>query len=249
VTGRKRQIFDVIPAIDLRGGRVVRLEEGDFGRERVYSDDPAAVATAFAAAGTGWVHVVDLDGARTGERRHGSAIVAIRRALPLTTRLQVGGGLRSAEALAAALAGGADRVVVGTAALEDEAVVRAAIDRHGADCIAVALDVRDGRAVGHGWERAGTGQPVDQALEALGKVGVTTFVVTAIERDGLLRGPALGLLERLVGLTDADVIASGGIATIDDILATRAVGCSGAIVGRALYDGRLDLTEALVAVA
>jgi phosphoribosylformimino-5-aminoimidazole carboxamide ribotide isomerase len=245
---RKSSAFSVIPAIDLRAGRVVCLSEGDFDREQVYADHPADVAAAFGAAGATWVHVVDLDGARAGERRQTAAIGVVHRALPPTTRLQVGGGIRSKIGLGETLAAGADRVVLGTVALEDPGLVRHAVEQHGADRIAVALDVRDGLAVGHGWIRGAAGRPVEDALEALDSAGVRTFVVTAIARDGLLGGPDLNLLGRLLGLTDAAVIASGGIATIDDLRATRAIGCSGAIIGRALYDGRIDLAEALAAV-
>jgi phosphoribosylformimino-5-aminoimidazole carboxamide ribotide isomerase len=248
VSARKSAEFFVIPAIDLRAGRVVRLTEGDFDRERVYSDDPAAVARGFGAAGAEWVHVIDLDGAQSGERRHTALIRTIRRALPTATRLQVGGGIRSEAAFEETVAAGADRVVLGTAALEDAGLVAGLIRRHGADRAAVALDVRDGQAVGHGWVPGAAGQPVEDAIEKLGAAGIRTFVVTAIDRDGLLGGPDLVLLERLLNLTDAAVIASGGIATKEDLEATRRIGCNGAIVGRALYDGRIDLREALAAL-
>ncbi|HEX5823602.1 MAG TPA: 1-(5-phosphoribosyl)-5-[(5-phosphoribosylamino)methylideneamino] imidazole-4-carboxamide isomerase [Candidatus Limnocylindrales bacterium] len=243
-----RKRFDVIPAIDLRAGRVVRLQEGDFDREQVYANEPAAIAAAFGTSGAGWVHVVDLDGARAGERRQVGSIAAIRRELPRTTRLQVGGGIRTMATLAETLAAGADRVVLGTAALIDPGLVRRSIQRHGADRIAIALDVRDGLALGHGWVPGAAGEPVEAAVEKLAGAGVATFVVTAIDRDGLLGGPDLALLERLLALTDAAVIASGGVATIADLLATRSLGCAGAIVGRALYDGRIDLAEAFAAV-
>jgi len=248
VAARKPAEFAVIPSIDLRGGRVVRLREGDFDREQVYGDAPADVAVGFVAAGASWVHVVDLDGARAGERRQSEAIGAIREALRPAVRLQVGGGIRSAADVADTLATGADRVVLGTAAVEDSNLVTEVIERHGRDRIAIAVDVRDGQAVGRGWVRGAPGQPVERMIETLERIGVATFVVTAIDRDGLLGGPDLALLERLVDLSEADVIASGGIATIDDLKATRAIGCKGAIVGRALYDGRIDLAEALAAV-
>ena len=245
---RKGSAFQVIPAIDLRAGRVVRLEKGDFNRERIYAEDPTEVARGFATAGARWIHVVDLDGARTGERMDPGNIAAIREAIPPPVRLQVGGGIRSAGAIAEILASGAGRVVLGTSALENPDMVQAAITEHGEDRIAVALDVRDGRAVGHGWVPGDDGSPVAEALEQMESRGVRTFIVTAIDRDGLLGGPDLQLLERLVRRTRSDVIASGGIATIDDLRATRAIGCRGAIVGRALYDGSLDVSAALAAV-
>jgi phosphoribosylformimino-5-aminoimidazole carboxamide ribotide isomerase len=248
VAKRKASEFLVVPAIDLRAGQVVRLREGDFDREQVYGDDPAAVAAGFAAAGARWVHVVDLDGARAGERRHTAAIQAIRDALPAGVRLQVGGGIRSHTAIDVTLAAGADRVVLGTAAIQEPDLAKQAVNRHGNDRIAAALDVRDGLAVGHGWVRGAPGRPAHDAITALSEAGVATFIVTAIDRDGLLGGPDLSLLERLIALTGADVIASGGIATIDDLKATKEIGCSGAIVGRALYDGRIDLAVALSAL-
>jgi phosphoribosylformimino-5-aminoimidazole carboxamide ribotide isomerase len=248
VSARKSPGFCVIPAIDLRAGHVVRLKEGDFDRERIYSDDPGAVARGFVAAGAEWVHVVDLDGARAGERRQTDSIRRIRRALPAATRLQVGGGIRSEPAFEETVATGADRVVLGTAALEDPGLVAGLIQGYGAERVAVALDVRDGNAVGHGWLRGVAGQPVEDAIATLDSTGVRTYVVTAIDRDGLLGGPDLVLLERLLNLTDAAVIASGGIATKEDLEATRRIGCSGAIIGRALYDGRIDLAEALAAL-
>jgi phosphoribosylformimino-5-aminoimidazole carboxamide ribotide isomerase len=254
VSVRQPSTFDLYPAIDLRGGRVVRLRQGDFAREQVYHDDPAGVAIRFAAAGAAWLHVVDLDGARAGESIQSRAIAAIADATRQTRadrvlRLQVAGGLRNGDAISAALAAGATRVVIGTAALAADAVVADAIARHGTDRIAIALDVRDGIAVGDGWVAGAAGEPVDSAIGRLSELGVETFIVTAIERDGLLGGPDLGLLGRAIRGTDAAVIASGGVASVADLLAVRAIGCAGAIVGRALYDGRIDLADALAVLA
>ena len=246
----QRQRFDLFPAIDLRGGRVVRLRQGDFDREQVYSEDPVTVAAGFAASGARWIHVVDLDGARSGEPRQAATVGAIVEAAPKQgTRIQVAGGLRTVAAISAALETGARRVVIGTAALSDPSVVDAALERHGAERVAVALDVRDGLAVGDGWVAGAPGQPVDTALQRLANRGVTTFAVTAIDRDGLLGGPDLGLLERCVGQTGAAILASGGIRSIADLQAVRAIGCAGAIVGRAIYDGGLDLGDALASLS
>jgi phosphoribosylformimino-5-aminoimidazole carboxamide ribotide isomerase len=240
--------FDLLPAIDLRHRRVVRLMEGDFARETAYSDDPAAVAEAFAAAGATWLHVVDLDGARTGVPGNAGVVSAIVGSVAGRTRVQLGGGLRTDAAVEAALATGCARVVVGTAALDDPAFVGALVRRHGPDRIAVALDVRDGLAVGEGWRSGAPGLPVLDAATRITDEGVATLVVTAIRRDGRLEGPDLDLLERLVGHGRGRILASGGISSIDDVLATRRVGCAGAIVGRALYEGRLDLGQALAAL-
>ena len=239
--------FDILAAIDLRGGRVVRLEQGDFARETAFADDPVAAATAFAAAGARWLHVVDLDGAQTGIPAHGAVIGRILAAAP-TVAIEVAGGLRSEAAVDQMLDSGASRAVIGTAALQDPLLAGRLVDRHGAARIAVALDVRDGLAVGHGWASDQPGINVDRALLDLAAAGVTTFEVTAIDRDGLLGGPDLALYERLVALDAGGVIASAGVRSIDDLVALRELGCRGAIIGRALYDGRLDLAEAVTAL-
>lgn len=240
--------FAVLPAIDLRGGRVVRLEQGDFERETSFSDDPVAVATGFAEAGGKWLHVVDLDAARSGASDHAGVIAAIVDAVGDRIAVEVAGGLRTAEAVAAVLDRGAFRAVVGTAALEAPGFVGSLVATHGAERIAVALDVRDGLAVGHGWRLGAPGTPVEAALRALAGVGVTTFEVTAIDRDGTLGGPDLALYAQLVAIGHGSIIASAGITSIEDLAAVRSVGCVGAIVGRALYDGRLSLHAALSAM-
>jgi phosphoribosylformimino-5-aminoimidazole carboxamide ribotide isomerase len=244
--------FEVIPAIDLRGGAVVRLAQGRFDRQRVYSTDPAAVARGFARAGARTIHVVDLDAAVSGGGRSTAVLEAIAAAVAgsdRAPRIQAAGGIRDAETAAATLNAGANRVVLGTAALRDPAFVANLVDRHGPDHVAVALDVRDGAAVGDGWvETAGTAS-LDVAARSLVDAGVTTFIVTAIDRDGLLGGPDLALLRRVLELTGRDVIASGGIASIDDLRRVRDAGCAGAIVGRAIYDGAIDLRDAIAALA
>jgi phosphoribosylformimino-5-aminoimidazole carboxamide ribotide isomerase len=241
--------FDLLPAIDLRGGRVVRLRQGDFGRETAYSDDPAAVAVGFVDRGARWLHVVDLDGARGGAPAHGEAIAEIVAAVGERAAVEVAGGLRTAEAVAAVLAAGAGRAVIGTAALLDRTFVAALVDRHGPDRLAVSLDVRAGMAVGEGWVDGAAGIPVRPAMAGLADAGVRWFEVTAIDRDGTLRGPDLELLAILAGDRPVSIIASGGIASTADIRAVREIGCAGAIVGRALYDGTLDLEAALATVS
>jgi phosphoribosylformimino-5-aminoimidazole carboxamide ribotide isomerase len=237
--------FQLLPAIDLRGGRVVRLSEGDFGRETVYGSDPVEVAIGFAAAGVRWIHIVDLDGAKDGAARQTAVMRRIVEAVGERVACEVAGGLRDLPAADAALEAGAARVVVGTAALRDPDFVALLIDRFGAERIAVALDVRDGTAVGQGWVPGAAGMPAEEALTTLADRGARTFVVTAIERDGLLTGPNLDLLGRMVALGRGQIIASAGISSLADITAVRALGCAGAIVGRALYEGRLDLGEAV----
>jgi phosphoribosylformimino-5-aminoimidazole carboxamide ribotide isomerase len=237
--------FDILPAIDLRAGRVVRLRQGDFDRETAYDTDPVDVAVGFALAGARWIHVVDLDGARTGVPAHGRVIAAIVEAVGGLTRIEVAGGLRDEQLVADALEAGAARVAIGTTALKDPAFAGRLIASHGPGRIVVAIDVRDGHAVGHGWTTDATTVDAAVAIQRLAAVGVEAFEVTAIDRDGLLEGPDLGLNRRLVALGRGSIIASGGVASLDDIKALRAIGCSGAILGRALYEGRLDLEGAL----
>ncbi len=240
-----RDTFTLLPAIDLRGGQVVRLAEGDFGRETIYSTDPAAVARGFAAAGASWIHVVDLDGARDGGRRQTDAVQQIVVAAGDRVACEIAGGLRDEEAVAAVLGAGAARAVVGTAALRDPAFVERLIGRFGAERIAVALDVRDGSAVGQGWVPGATAVAAEEALAVLADRGARTFIVTAIERDGLLAGPNLELLARMVALDLGDVVASAGVSSLRDLGEVRSIGCVGAVVGRAIYEGRLDLAEAI----
>jgi phosphoribosylformimino-5-aminoimidazole carboxamide ribotide isomerase len=237
----RRGTFELLPAIDLRGGRVVRLRQGDFDRETAYGDDPVAVAATFAAAGSEWIHVVDLDGARAGEPRQLERAAAIVAEVQGTARVEIGGGLRSSEAVAGALGTGAARVAIGTAALRDPAFAAELVTRYGGDRIVASIDVRDGLALGEGWRPGAPGVPVTDAVAMLADHGVETFEVTAIERDGLLEGPDIALLRRLVDLERGRIIASGGVASIDDVLAVQAAGCGGAIVGRAIYEGRIDL--------
>ncbi|MDQ2964944.1 MAG: 1-(5-phosphoribosyl)-5-[(5-phosphoribosylamino)methylideneamino] imidazole-4-carboxamide isomerase, partial [Chloroflexota bacterium] len=210
-TTRGASAFELLPAIDLRGGRVVRLIEGDFGRETAYADDPVGVARGFVAEGATWIHVVDLDGARGGEPAQRATISEIIRAVEGRARCQVAGGLRSEAPVAAALEIGADRVVVGTSALRDPAFAGRLVAQHGPDKIVVALDVRDGLALGEGWRAGAPGLRPTDALAALADNGVATFAVTAIDRDGRLEGPDLELLAALVALGRGRVIASGGI--------------------------------------
>ena len=241
------QGFDVLPAIDLHGGRVVRLVRGDYSTSTVYGDDPAALAESFVAAGARWLHVVDLDGARDPASRQAAIVAAIITRVGGRVAVEVAGGLRDDRDVEASLDAGAARVILGTAALRDPAFAGRLAVRFGAERIGVALDVRDGRAVGQGWVQGAAGSAVAEALTRLADLGIRTFEVTAIDRDGTLGGPDLALLGGLVRLRRGAVVASAGIATAADITAVRALGCAGVIVGRALYEGRLTLGDALAA--
>jgi len=245
--GASAGAFELLPAIDLRGGRVVRLLRGDFGTATTYDEDGAAVAEAFVERGARWLHVVDLDGARDPGARQTDLVAAIVRRIGERARVEVAGGLRDEPAVEACFLAGAARVVVGTAALRDPAFAGRLVGQFGAGRIAVALDVRDGLAVGQGWVPGANRVPVADALERLDDEGIRIFEVTAIDRDGTLDGPDLAMLARLLQRGRGDVIASAGIASAADIAAVRALGCAGAIVGRALYEGRVTLEDALAA--
>jgi phosphoribosylformimino-5-aminoimidazole carboxamide ribotide isomerase len=232
------------PAIDIRSGRCVRLIEGDFDRETTYHSDPSSAACRWVEAGADWLHVVDLDGAVEGRPINREAVAQIRASVDVP--IQLGGGLRRLTDLEEAFDAGVDRAILGTVALRDPDLVVNAVARWG-DRIAVALDARDGRLATDGW----LGQTDTSAVEAalrLAETRVRHCVYTDIRRDGTLTGPNLQGLSELIDQVDADVIASGGIASLEDITAVATTGASGAIIGRALYDGRIDLAEAVALV-
>ena len=236
--------MEIIPAIDVRSGRVVRLRQGDFAQETVYGDDPVAVARAWVEQGAARLHIVDLDGAAAGHRAQGEAIDRIVAAVDVPC--QVAGGLRDADAVENAFEGGADRVVLGTALLERPKLAWAIVERYGPDRIVAALDVRGGRAVGGGWLAGATSRDFLDAVRSLRATGLRLFAVTSIERDGTLDGPDTALFRAVLDAApEARVIASGGIGSTADIAAAAAAGCEAAILGRALYDGRLTLAEAM----
>jgi len=232
--------FDLYPAIDLRGGRVVRLHQGDFDQETIYDDDPVSVARSFEAAGAPWIHVVDLDAARrTGSNR--DVVVAIARAV--SVRVQTGGGVRDASLLAE----GIERVVIGSAAVEDPTIVRQLAAEHPGR-IAVGLDHRSGELRTRGWLDY-SGVRVEELVDRPTVDGVGAFVVTDIARDGVLEGPDLEGLRALATRTTVPVIASGGVGSLDDVRALRDTGVAGVIVGKAIYEGRFGVDEAVLACA
>ena len=238
----------VFPAIDLKGGQVVRLAEGDMDRATVYGDDPAAQAMLFAEAGAGHLHVVDLDGAFAGESRNGEAVRAIVKRFP--GRVQLGGGIRTPESVEAWFDAGVSRVVIGTAALENPQFVRNMADAYPGG-IVVAVDARDGMVATKGWAEVSTTSATDLARR-FEDAGVAALLFTDVGRDGLLKGCNVEATVELARAVAIPVIASGGVKAIDDIevLARHAKdGIEGVITGRALYDGRLDLSAALLLAA
>lgn len=242
--------FALYPSIDLRAGRVVRLYQGDFDAETVYGDDPLAVARGFADAGATWIHVVDLDASRTGEPVNLRVIEAICAAVECS--VQTGGGVRSAAAAAHLLDAGIARVVIGTAAVEQpELVDELCLSYPGA--IAVGLDARGRDVAVRGWTRGGGGD-LPALLARFADSGAAAAIVTQIEVDGTLGGPDLGTYEAALAAGPLPVIASGGVGTLDDLrrLAALRVGdraLAGVIVGRAIYEGRFTVRDALAAVA
>jgi phosphoribosylformimino-5-aminoimidazole carboxamide ribotide isomerase len=234
----------LFPAIDLKDGMCVRLQQGDMARATVFHLDPAAQAQAFQAQGFEYLHVVDLDGAIAGRPVNVAAVERIRAAV--TIPIQLGGGIRDAAALASWLGKGVDRVIIGTAAVREPALVRNAA-REFPGRVAVGLDSRDGKVAVEGWARTSQLAALDLARR-FEDAGVAAIIHTDIARDGLLQGLNLEATLALAEAVVTPVIASGGLASIEDIkalLAPRARKLAGAIAGRALYDGRLDAGEAL----
>jgi phosphoribosylformimino-5-aminoimidazole carboxamide ribotide isomerase len=233
--------FTIYPAIDLRRGRCVRLEQGEAEREKVYGEDPAEVAGSFARDGAVWVHVVDLDAA-FGDGSNRAIIRALAAESPL--RVQTGGGLRDDAAIAEVLEAGAGRAVIGTAALERPDLVERAVKRWGADRIAVGLDARGLRPAARGW-REQSELDVFEVGRRMADLGVRTLIYTDIDRDGMLVGPNIEIASELARRTSIEVIASGGVGRLDDVAAVADAGLAGVILGKALYERRVSLEAAL----
>jgi phosphoribosylformimino-5-aminoimidazole carboxamide ribotide isomerase len=227
----------VIPAIDLRAGRVVRLMQGDFSRETVYGDDPLAVARRWRDGGAELVHVVDLDGARAGRPQQLGLIEEIAQVVPV----EVGGGLRSETDVAQALQAGARRVVLGTAALDLDLVTALVIEH--AERLVIALDTRSGMVATEGWTQESVRTLIELAEELI-NAGVRRFLHTDVERDGTLSEPNFESLRGLIEL-GAPVIASGGVSSLEDIARLRDLGAEAVVAGRALYEGAFTLEEAI----
>jgi phosphoribosylformimino-5-aminoimidazole carboxamide ribotide isomerase len=231
------------PAIDIRGGRAVRLIQGDYERERSYDDDPAVAARRWADAGAPWLHVVDLDGARAGEPVNLAHVRRIVAAVGVP--VQLGGGLRDSKKVEEAISSGVDRVVLGTAAVHDPEMAGAIASVHG-DRVVVSVDARSGKVAAEGWTESSDLGTVD-VIAALSEQGIRRFIYTPVDVDGLMEGPDLYSLREVADATEGEVIYSGGVGSLEDL---RALGeldidnLGGVIVGRALYEGRFSVGEA-----
>jgi phosphoribosylformimino-5-aminoimidazole carboxamide ribotide isomerase len=236
---------ELFPAIDIRSGRVVRLSQGEAARETVYADDPAAVAAEFVQAGARWIHVVDLD--RAFDRGDNDAVVRrIMAEVGGRVRVQLGGGLRTLDRVRAGLALGVSRLVIGTAAATDPALLSEAVALAPPERLAVGVDARDGFVAIRGWTETSTLRAVDLARNVVA-LGITTLIYTDVARDGMLQGPDVAGAAALQA-AGARVVASGGVASLADLRRVGEAGLAGAIVGRALYEGRIALRDALALV-
>lgn len=231
------------PAIDIKDGKCVRLFKGRFDDVTVYGDSPAEMAKKWESLGAQFIHVVDLDGALAGESVSAQAIKSICKSVNVS--VQTGGGVRCLEDIEKRLSLGVKRVILGTVAVSDPEFVKKAIERFGAESIVVGIDAKDGFVATHGWEKVSTLGAV-QFAKQMQDMGVKTIVYTDISTDGTLGGSNVDAMrEMAAAVPDVDVIASGGIGSLDDILALADTGVEGVIVGKALYTGRVDLTEAI----
>jgi phosphoribosylformimino-5-aminoimidazole carboxamide ribotide isomerase len=230
------------PAIDIRDGRAVRLVQGDYDREMAYDDDPVAAARRWADDGASWLHVVDLDGAREGEPRNLEQVRRIVAAVELP--IQLGGGLRDSGKVEDAISAGVERVVLGTAAVRDPELAEAIAAAHG-DRVVASIDARGGRVAAEGWTESSERTP-EEVAAAMSERGIHRFVYTPVDVDGLMEGPDLDSLRALAQSTEAELIYSGGIGSLDDLRALAALGLDnldGVIVGRALYERRFTVSE------
>lgn len=236
--------FEVIPAIDLRGGRCVRLFQGDYARETQYSDDPVGVAMRWEDLGAPRLHVVDLDGARDGSPVNQEMMARICEMVAIP--VEVSGGIRDLESLAAAFAYGAERVQLGSAAVGNPEFVGEVVGQY-PDGIVVAIDAREGEVFTDGW-RVATGRTVLDVAREMVEAGVPRLMFTDIGRDSTLTEPNFEALAQLVAAVRVPVIASGGVSKVEHLARLAQIGCEGAIVGKALYEGTIDLPAALAAV-
>ncbi|WP_405099112.1 1-(5-phosphoribosyl)-5-[(5-phosphoribosylamino)methylideneamino]imidazole-4-carboxamide isomerase [Oceanobacillus sp. FSL H7-0719] len=229
----------LFPAIDILNGKCVRLTQGDYNKEKIYHEQPIEVAKDWESKGAAFIHIVDLDGAKTGKSINQEVIANIARDASIP--IQVGGGIRSLEIIAYYLKAGVSRVIIGTAAINDKAFLKQAVNQF-KEKIAVSIDARNGYVATDGWTKDSTVKAID-LIKELEEFGVQTIVYTDILKDGMLQGPNFTELETINQATSLDVIASGGVTTETDVIKLRKQSLYGAIIGKALYDGNLDFTQ------
>lgn len=234
----------IYPAIDIKDGKCVRLRQGSFKEVTVYFENPLDAARKWKDAGAKYLHVVDLDGARSGSPKNLDIVSGIVKQLDL--KVQLGGGIRTLQSIETVLGMGVSRVILGTAAVKDPELVEEAVERFG-ECIVVGIDARNGRVATDGWEDA-SGYSAIELAGQMERIGVKTVIYTDIEKDGMLEGPNFEAIRSMKEATGLEVIASGGVAGIHDIVRLKETGADGVIAGKALYTGALDLAEALEAV-
>ncbi len=231
----------IIPAIDLRNGKCVRLVHGETAQETIYSDDPVATAKKWIAEGCKRLHVVDLDGAFAGRPKNLDWVIRIKEETGVF--IQMGGGIRTMEAIDLILGTGIDRIILGTAVFEEAGLVQAAFEKY-KERIMIALDVRDGMVVIHGWKDS-SGFPLLEALALVEKLGGSEVIFTDVSRDGTLAGSNIRAVQTVMSQTPMKVYASGGVTTLRDIESLKAIQSPGCIVGKAIYEGKLNLQEAI----
>lgn len=231
----------IFPAIDLYEKQAVRLFKGDYNRKTVYSDDPVSVAREFKKSGATHIHLVDLEGAKTGETPNFDVVCAIKRETGLFC--EIGGGIRSMEVVEKYISAGLDRVILGTAAVTNEGFVQKAVEKYG-EKIAVGIDIKDGFAAIKGWTES-SGIDAFEFCERMEKIGVRTLICTDISKDGTMVGTNRALYKKLSEKFSVDIVASGGVSSIDDVKALRKLNIYGAIIGKAYYTKAVDLGEAI----
>ena len=236
--------MEIIPAIDLRNGRCVRLYQGDYNQETVFAQDPVAVALKWYSQGAQWLHIIDLDGAATGEPKNLVAIEQITKESGLLVEL--GGGIREEETVAELLQKGVRRIILGTVVIENPGLVQKLCQRFG-EAIVIGLDARDGRIAIHGWSKDTNVNVLELGGEMV-KSGAQRFIYTDVKRDGTLTEPNFDMVSRLVTEVKVPIIAAGGISRLEHLQRLKALGVEGSIIGKALYTGDIDLREAIASM-
>jgi len=233
--------MEIIPAIDIKSGKCVRLYQGDYSQQTIFAENPAAVALRWKSQGANWLHVVDLDGAATGEPKNMAAVEEILRTSSLLVEL--GGGIRREDIAEKLLRKGVSRMILGTVAIEKPELVKRLCQRFG-EAIVVGLDARDGKIAIHGWQKDTVIDALQLSREMV-ELGARRFIYTDIKRDGTLTEPNFDAVERLIAEVDVPIIASGGISKVEHLQKLEELGVEGAIIGKALYTGDIDLREAI----